>query len=154
MKSVHKKTGNEFHKETVLGDTVTLKDVATGNIKRVSLSLYRKEYKEVKGTPKGNEKQEVEQRAQEVLKEAQKGAPKIPSKDRKKSNDSNTRGTSKEDKAETSEGTTLDDICSEIGMKPNRARQILRKNNIKKPGKSWTWKTKKDVDKIRKVLTE
>lgn len=49
---------------------------------------------------------------------------------------------------------TIVEIAKELDIDPKKARKILRENNIEKTGKQWEWKTKKEYERIKKLLSK
>lgn len=60
--------------------------------------------------------------------------------------------TSKPKRASTGTAISLKDICDELKVDPTKARRVLRKSDIDKPGGNWEWEDPQVIAKIKALL--
>ena len=61
------------------------------------------------------------------------------------------RPSRQERQAKKANQVSLEQICEELEITPNRARGIFRRNNIDKPGARWEW-NKSERDQVVKMI--
>ena len=47
----------------------------------------------------------------------------------------------------------MDTVAAELGITPRACRSALRQKEIEKPAHGWAWRTRKEVEKIKQLIT-
>jgi predicted DNA-binding ArsR family transcriptional regulator len=173
MKAIHLETNSEFNVVNIMGEKVHLRSFLTGKDKKVDYNLFKSDYRLAEDNEEVlpiipnplDEIQEAKERATEVMREAEESMKKpettiirIDFTEKKEKQPKEKKESTKEPKepkakkVSTGTATSLKDICDELKVDPTKARRILRKSDIEKPGGSWEWEDPQVIAKIKALL--
>ena len=163
--AIHKATGLEYSVSELGVDKVTLYCIQSGNMKVVQYKTFKQQYKLTEGkdirivqvpASSREEKKESQIRADEVIKEIQNLGEDDEEEAPKAVKGTKADPKPKEPKVKKTKGPTgavsLKDICEKLKVDPSKARRILRKHKVDKPGGSWEWTDQQQISKIESLL--
>jgi hypothetical protein len=153
MKAIHKHTKSEHLIKEMIGDRIHLINLRTGELKVLPYPLFKKLYTLTDEEPQIPEFQvnlsvEVDE-ASTMAKEVSYEATKIKKRNRVRIPSERPKKKTKPNRGSI---ITLKELCTELGLEPSKARKLLRKANIEKPGASWEWNNKEDIQRIKTLL--
>lgn len=156
MKARHIESLKDYAVGDVLGGSVTLHSLSTGQRRKVDYSQFKNSYELIEDNEANyemslNEKKELDEarlRAEEIISEAQARSDQIvhidfePKKVKKE----------RVKKVKSVGGTKLKDICEELKVDQRVARRKLRSAKVEKPSSGWEWSDPSEVAKIKSLL--